>query len=196
MKGIIEPVKTTPAPSRIYLTGFMASGKSTVGLALAEALHKNFFDLDLEIESRLGKSIAQIFKDEGAAFFREVEREVLIELSQLPNAVIALGGGTLLDYENLELVQQSGISICLTATPEEIWKRIEHTDKSHLITGPAGSGSERLTTNQIYDRISLLMSIRKPGYEQSQLTIDSTGKTIPQIVQEILILLEPYQFLR
>lgn len=58
--------------SLIFLTGFMASGKTTVGFALAEVLHKNFFDLDLEIETRLAKSVPQIFQEEGAAFFREI----------------------------------------------------------------------------------------------------------------------------
>jgi shikimate kinase len=75
MNGIVNLNSQPRRPSLIFLTGFMASGKSTVGLALAEVLHKDFFDLDLEIEARLGKSIAQIFEDEGAAFFREIERE-------------------------------------------------------------------------------------------------------------------------
>lgn len=173
----------------------MASGKSTVGLALAEALHKDFFDLDLEIETRLGKTIAQIFQQEGAAFFREIEKEVLMDLSKLKDAVIALGGGTLLDEENLQLVQERGISICLTTSPEEIWKRIEDNEKRRLIAGPDRQGRVLLTADKIYQRIELLMSIRKQSYDQSDIIIDSTHKTIPQIVQEIVILLEPYQFI-
>jgi len=196
MNGIVNLNSQPRRPSLIFLTGFMASGKSTVGLALAEVLHKDFFDLDLEIEARLGKSIAQIFEDEGAAFFREIEREVLVELSKLKNAVIALGGGTLLELENLQVIQQSGISICLITTPKEIWKRIEDTDKRRLIAGPDPHGRLRITINQIYQRIETLMSIRKPSYDQSDIIIDSTHKTIPQIVEEILILLEPYQFIR
>lgn len=194
MNGIVALISRPQQPSLIFLTGFMASGKTTVGLALAEALHKSFFDLDLEIEARLGKTIAQIFQDEGAAFFREIEREVLNELSQIKDAIIALGGGTLLEYENLQVVQHSGLSICLTTSPEEIWKRIENTDKQHLIAGPDRQGRMLSSTNQIYRRIESLMLIRKPGYDQSDIIIDSTHKTIPQIVQEILILLEPYQF--
>lgn len=196
MNGIVNLSSQPQRPSLIFLTGFMASGKSTVGLALAQVLHKNLFDLDLEIEARLGKSIAQIFENEGAAFFREIEREVLVELSKSENAIIALGGGTLLELENLQVVQQSGISICLTTTPQEIWKRIEDTDKRRLIAGPDPHGQLRLTMNQIYQRIETLMSIRKPSYDQSDIIIDTTHKTIPQIVEEILILLEPYQFIR
>jgi len=192
MNGIVDLSPEPQQPSLIYLTGFMASGKSTVGFALAEALQKDFFDLDREIEARLNKPITQIFRDEGAAFFREVEGEVLIDLSKLKNAVIALGGGTLLEVENLLLVQQSGISICLTTTPAETWKRIEDTDKRQLIVGSATSGRVLSTTNQIYRRIESLMLIRKPGYDESDIIIDSTHKTIPQIVQEILMLLEPF----
>jgi shikimate kinase len=196
MNGIVDLSSGPQQPSLIFLTGFMASGKSTVGLALAEALQKDFFDLDLEIETRLNKPIALIFRDEGAAFFREVEREVLIDLSKRSDAIIALGGGTLLEFENLLLVQQSGISICLTITPAEIWKRIENSDKRQLIAGPDAQGRLLSTTNQIYRRIESLMLIRKPGYDQSDIVIDSTHKTIPQIVQEILMLLEPFQFIR
>jgi shikimate kinase len=196
MNGIVDLSAGPQQPSSIFLTGFMASGKSTVGFALAEALQKDFFDLDREIETRLNKPIAQIFQDEGAAFFREIEREVLIDLAKRSDAVIALGGGTLLEVENLMLVQQSGISICLTTTPAEIWKRIEDTDKRQLIAGPDAQGRMLPTASQIYRRIESLMLIRKPGYDQSDIVIDSTHKTIPQIVQEILMLLEPFHFIR
>ena len=196
MNGIVDLNTEPQQPSLIYLTGFMASGKSTVGLALAEALQKDFFDLDLEIEARLNKPIAQIFQDEGAAFFREMEREVLIDLAKRSDAVIALGGGTLLEVENLMLIQQSGITICLTTTPSEIWNRIKHNEKRQLIAGPDAQGRILSTASQIYCRIESLMLIRRPGYDQSDIVIDSTHKTIPQIVQEILILLEPFHFKR
>jgi shikimate kinase len=196
MNGIVDLSLRPQQPLLIFLTGFMASGKTTVGLALAEALNKGFFDLDLEIEARLGKPIAQIFRDEGAAFFREIESEVLVELSKLNDAIIALGGGTLLDAENLLVVQQSGISICLQSTPEEIWKRIDDTDKRQLIAGPDTQGRMLSGTTQIHKRIESLMLIRKSGYDQSDITIDVTHKTVPQIVQEILILLKPFHLIR
>jgi len=183
------------ARSLIFLTGFMASGKSTVGCALAEALRKDFYDLDVAIETRMGKTIDRIFQDEGAMFFREIEKEILIELSERDNAVIALGGGTLLDYENLQIVSEKGISICLTASPQEIWKRIEDSGKRRLIAGPDLHGKILTSDTQIYNRIETLMSIRKPGYDQSDIMIDATNKAVSQIVQEILIILEPFQFI-
>ncbi|MDZ7340407.1 MAG: shikimate kinase [candidate division KSB1 bacterium] len=184
---------SSTVPSLIYLTGFMASGKTTVGFALAQALHRDFFDLDLEIEARLGKRIADIFQQEGGAFFREIEKTVLAELSQKENAVIALGGGTLLEDENLEVVKKRGVTICLFSTPEEIWKRIVDSDKRQLIAGPDRSGRILTNDHQIYRRIESLMLIRKSGYEESDIMIDSTHKTVPQIVQEILLFLESYR---
>jgi len=195
MNDIVDLISKQRQRALIFLTGFMASGKTTVGLALAEALHKDFFDLDIEIETRLGKKISQIFQEEGAAFFREFEKEVLLDLTQYNNAVIALGGGTLLEVENLEIVKRTGISVCLTTSPEETWKRIDDTEKRQLIAGPDSQGRVLLTANQIYKRIESLMLIRKPAYDQADIIIDSTSKNIPQIVQEILILLEPNQFI-
>lgn len=181
--------------SLIFLTGFMASGKSTIGYALAQSLRKDFFDLDVAIEERMGKSIAEIFQDEGASFFREIEKEILLELSQKENAIIALGGGTLLEEENLQVVKHKGISICLTATPEETWKRIEDSGKRRLIAGPDMRGRVLTSTTKIYKRIETLKLIRKPGYDQSDIIIDSTNKTIAQIVQEILMLLAPLDYI-
>ena len=193
MEKIVGPTTELKKPSLIFLTGFMASGKSTVGLALAETLRKSFFDLDVVIENRLGKTIAEIFQDEGALFFREIEREILLELSTLTDAVIALGGGTLLELENLFVVQQTGILICLTTTPEETWNRIADTDKRNLILRPGRGQREILAMNKIYERIETLVAIRKPGYDHSNIIIDTTRKTVPQIVQEIMISIEPYQ---
>lgn len=180
-------------PSLIYLTGFMASGKTTVGFALAQALRRDFYDLDLEIEARLGKSIADIFQQEGGAFFREVEKAVLADLSQKEHAVIALGGGTLLEDENLDVVKRRGVTICLVTTPEEIWKRIVDSEKRRLIAGPDRMGRVLTNDRQIYRRIESLMLIRKSGYEESDIMIDSTHKSVPQVVQEILIFLESYR---
>lgn len=189
----LELAISSTVPSLIYLTGFMASGKTTVGFALAQALRRDFYDLDLEIESRLGKTIADIFQQEGGAFFREVEKAVLAELAQKENAVIALGGGTLLEDENLEVVKKRGVTICLVTTPEEIWKRIVDSDKRRLIAGPDRSGRVLTNDHQIYRRIESLMLIRKSGYDESDIMIDATHKTVPQIVQEILIFLESYR---
>jgi len=175
-----------PKQSRIFLTGFMGSGKSTVGYPLAMALGLRFLDLDIEIEKKMQKSIPQIFEEEGAAFFREIESEILNDLINQPFSVIALGGGTITEMENLLRVKKYGILICLQAEPEIIWDRISETDRRILLTQENIPGRQPLTKSQIEDRIERLLRLRKPYYDESDIFINTTGKSIPQIVDEII----------
>ena len=167
----------------IYLTGFMGSGKSTVGPKLAEALGRRFFDLDEVIEQRSEKTIAQIFQEEGEDFFRQVESETLKELSTRHLAVIALGGGAILELENLNLVKETGILICLMAEPAEIYRRVGNSSKRPLLQGPHGNASSE---EAIYQHIEFLLRIRQPYYEEADLSIETTGKSVEEIVEEIL----------
>ena len=174
-----------PENSLIFLVGFMASGKSTTGFFLAEALGLKFYDLDAEIETRIGKSIAKIFQDEGAIFFRQIEHETLKQLAQQKYAVISLGGGTIIEDRNLEIIKKHGVIVCLTAEIEELWERISDSEKSKLIVG-----NKSLNEEQIYQRIKLLLEVREPFYKQADLFIDTTHKTIENVVQEIILRLE------
>lgn len=183
-----------PKRSLIFLTGFMGSGKSTVGCRLAMSLGLRFFDLDTEIENRMQKPISQIFEEEGAAFFREIESEILKDLVKLPFSVIALGGGTITEMENLRLVKQHGVLICLQSEPEVIWSRVADTHRRVLLTQENIPGRQPLTESQIHDRIERLIQLRKPYYDESDLFIDTTGKSISQIVDEIISQLELQRF--
>lgn len=173
--------------SIIYLTGFMGSGKSTVGPKLAKALGRRFFDLDEVIEKRLGKTIAQVFQEEGEELFRQVETETLKELSTQRLAVIALGGGAILEVENLSLVKETGVLICLMAEPAEIYRRVGNSDKRPLLQGQDGNS---LSREEICRRIEWLLRIRQPYYEEADLSIETTGKSVEEIVEEILEKLE------
>src|SRR4051794_8767336 len=117
----------------IYLTGFMASGKSTIGPILANTLGYNAIDLDRAIEAKAGKTIAQMFHDDGEASFRSVERETLTELSTLQDYVVSLGGGTILQEENLRILTTTGIVVYLKVDVEQLFKRLRHkTDRPVL----------------------------------------------------------------
>lgn len=176
--------------SLIYLTGFMGSGKSTVGPLLAEAWGLRFFDLDELIEKRLGKPISQIFKDEGEPFFRAVESEILRELAIQKNAVISLGGGTIINPDNMELVKSTGVLVYLYSEPEEIFNRVRDSEKRPLLeTGAQGS----LRDQEIYRRIELLLNVRQPFYQQADVFVDTTGKTVEEVVREIMIKLESWE---
>jgi len=175
-----------PEKSMIYLTGFMGTGKSTVGPLVAEALGYGFFDLDECIEQRLGKSIAQIFHDEGERFFRAVESEILRELATQRFAVIALGGGTIVSASNLELVKATGMLICLGAEPAEIFRRVAGSDKRPLLEGSRRDAPIPPTDEQIYQRIEWLLSLRAPYYAEADVYIETTGKSLEAVVQEVV----------
>ena len=109
----------------IFLYGPSGSGKSSVGRVLAGSLRLSFVDLDQEIVSHVGRSIPDIFAQQGEAGFRKLEKAVLFKLVEGKRQVIALGGGTLLDAENRQRAETSGRVVCLSASIEELLKRLE-----------------------------------------------------------------------
>ena len=103
----------------LYFTGFMASGKSRTGRALADRLGRPFVDTDNVIVERAGKSISEIFEQEGEAAFRKMERDVIAEIAQSEKPlVVSLGGGALTQAENLKVIRENGTIIRLWAKPE------------------------------------------------------------------------------
>lgn len=179
-----------PEKSIIYLTGFMGSGKTTVGNRLAEQLGYQFFDLDQLIESRLAKSINRVFEEDGALFFRTVETDILQELQHLRFAVISLGGGTILEPDNMDIVQNTGYLVWLFAEPDVIWQRVSETDRRFLLAGKKQSGIPERTDAEIHRRIVHLMTVREPFYQSADCKIETTDRTVEEIVSQILLELE------
>ena len=105
----------------VILTGFMGTGKSSLGKMLATRLGRPFVDIDNKIEDEAQLSIPKIFERYGEAHFRELEKSAVKELCEKRGLVIATGGGTVKDEENLRLLKNSGVVICLTTSPEEIY---------------------------------------------------------------------------
>jgi len=110
-------------PDNLILTGFMGTGKTTVGRLVAQKLGREFVDTDLVIEERSGP-IHEIFEQQGESAFRDIERALARELGQRNGLVIATGGRMLLDPENFQVLSQNGRIFCLVATPEEIYDRV------------------------------------------------------------------------
>src|SRR5262245_38860810 len=108
----------------LILVGFMGTGKTSAGQAVAARLGWQFVDTDLMIEARCGRPVAAIFAEEGEAAFRAAEAETVREAAALRHAVIATGGGVLNDPANLAALQASGVLVCLTALPEVILARV------------------------------------------------------------------------
>lgn len=126
-------------PSRaFFLTGFMGAGKTSVGAALARRLGCPFHDLDAVITERAGRSVAEIFQTSGEAEFRRLESEALAGLLEQAGdepAVIALGGGTLEDPQNLRAVRQRGVLVALDAPVEALFARTRRTPGSRPLAG-------------------------------------------------------------
>ena len=116
--------------NNLILTGFMGTGKTTVGRLVAEKLGREFVDTDLVIEERHGP-IQEIFDRQGESAFRDIERALAGELGQRNGLVIATGGRLLLDPENFRLLSENGRIFCLVATPEEIYQRVTGDTSRH-----------------------------------------------------------------
>jgi shikimate kinase len=101
----------------IYLTGFMGCGKSTIGPILANTLGYEYADVDRVVEERVGKSVRDIFREHGEKFFREVEQQVIKELSAQDHQVISLGGGSVVDPGTFAVIKSSGILVYLYSPP-------------------------------------------------------------------------------
>jgi len=161
----------------IILTGFMGTGKSTIGRGLAESLGRQFVDSDDLISRRTGSSIAELFEAEGEAIFRAHERRIAREFAGKENLVIATGGGLMVDPLNAVLLGRNNIVICLNATPEEILSRLKNDGMSRpLLQGP-----------EPQERLKQLLSQRVEAYAHF-CQVESTGKQPEQIIAEIEVL--------
>lgn len=160
----------------VVLIGFMGVGKTSLGKLLAAKLGRPFVDLDEKIEHDAAMTIPEIFARYGERFFREMEKKAVREVCTRRNIVIATGGGTVKDAENLQLLKSSGVIICLTTEPEEIFRRTERRGERPILDA---SREDRL------DAIRKLLTEREEFYSQADFQIDTTSWSPLQIVNEI-----------
>ncbi|MBF0203422.1 MAG: shikimate kinase [Desulfamplus sp.] len=160
----------------IILTGFMGTGKTTVGKLLAKQLEYQFVDTDELIMSRCNQTIAQIFKIQGEAAFRKMEREIAMELSEQERNIISTGGKMMLDSINVEILGKKGKIFCLVANPDEIIARI---------SGDKNIERPLLQVPDPAARIAELMKERKDGYAKF-IQIDTTGLNPEEVCNTII----------
>ncbi|WP_408006738.1 shikimate kinase [Pseudalkalibacillus sp. A8] len=156
----------------VYLTGFMAAGKTSVGKALAEKMDLLVIDLDNYIEEKLAWDIPSIFERKGEIYFRDEEQNALQELP-ISDIIVTTGGGVVLRKENRTHMKKHGYVIHLEADVETIFERLYQQDGRPLAKGKTKSEIEQLAEK------------RQPYYEDADLTIQTDGKTIEQITDEI-----------
>jgi shikimate kinase len=169
--------------AHIILTGFMGTGKTEVGRRLARTMGRAFVDTDRLVETKAGRPVAAIFAQQGEAAFRALERDAVVEACALPDAVIATGGGTLIDPENRRRLAAAGPVVCLTASPSEILRRVGDPASRPLLAG-ATSEPARLA------RIRDLLAMRATVYGSAAHTIDTTGLAADQVVERVRAIVE------
>lgn len=154
--------------NRIYLIGYMGTGKTTLGKRLADAYGYNFIDLDHYIQEKYNKTISQLFNEFGEDHFRSIENKVLQEVSTLENVIIAAGGGTPCFFDNMEIINNSGKSVYLKTTPDALHRRLslpEHKLKRPLISNK--------NNDELLEFITENLRKREPFYSKAQIIFET-----------------------
>ncbi|MCS6805434.1 MAG: shikimate kinase [Acidobacteriota bacterium] len=163
---------TLLASGSIFLVGFMGSGKTTVGRLLAERLGCRFIDLDEQIAQHAGKSIRQIFSEDGEAAFRLIESKLLNEIACQGRAVVSVGGGAFVSQANQETIHAHGVSVWLDCPFEIIVKRLEGTRDRPLY--------------QSREQLRALWESRQSSYAQAMIHVQ-THDVSPHAVVEVIM---------
>jgi shikimate kinase len=159
----------------LILTGFMGTGKTTAGRQVARRLGRPFVDMDALIETRAGRTITQIFEGEGEPHFRKLERRLCQELATRNELVIATGGGTLVDADNLATMTASGLVVCLNCRLDVLWERLVQARDRPLLD----AANRRA-------QVVALLAQRQAAYWRIALRVDTTERSMTETVAEIL----------
>ncbi|HWI40152.1 MAG TPA: shikimate kinase [Verrucomicrobiae bacterium] len=161
--------------NNVVLTGFMGTGKSSVGRLLARRLGFTYRDLDAAVVSSAGKSINEIFAQEGEASFRGAEKAEIRKLSACSRIVLSTGGGAVIDPENRALLKSMGVVVNLTASVDEILLRLKGDSQRPL-----------LREDRSEARLAAMLAEREPWYAEADIRIDTGGKKLEDVAQQIL----------
>lgn len=170
--------------SSIYLTGFMATGKSTIGRLLAKELNMPFTDLDQLIEKQENLSVAEIFSRFGEPAFRKLEWQYLLDLTRTYQGVVSLGGGTLHDQRVVDHLKIHGLLVFIRTPLEDIAERVMRNERRPIRFDEHGKLKSR---DVLFDDLKRLYSTRKGLYEQAQIQMDGNNNSDTKIqVQKLL----------
>lgn len=159
----------------LALVGFMGTGKSSVGRLVAEQMHFDYLDTDEIIQSRTGRTIANIFEEDGEATFRKLEQQVVKELATRRRTVIATGGGLPTVAANLASLKTHALTVCLWASPGKIWERVRNQTHRPLLCGPNPRS-----------KIGQLLAAREPFYRQADVLINTDMRSAREVAQQVV----------
>jgi shikimate kinase len=164
---------------KVYLIGFMASGKSTIGHELAKILDFEFIDLDIYIEQKYHKTIKQIFESKGEDHFRIMENEALREVASIAgNIIVASGGGTSCFYNSVDFMNKTGLTVYIKVEVGELLARlIESKTDRPMLWGK--------TNPELNDYILRVLDERKKYYEKAKITVESSNVDVYELAQTI-----------
>ncbi|HLP75729.1 MAG TPA: shikimate kinase [Candidatus Paceibacterota bacterium] len=168
-------MSTTRQINNLALIGFMGTGKSSVGQIVAAALHFTFLDTDQLIESRTGKTISEIFSQDGEPVFRQLESDLVRELESKSKLLISTGGGLPANPANLASLKSHALVVCLWASPEKIWERVRHQSHRPLLHDPDPLA-----------KIRTLLAAREPCYRQADVLVNTELRSVKEVAQQIV----------
>lgn len=157
----------------------MGTGKTAVARELAKRLNREYVSIDALIEEKEKRTIKEIFARSGEKYFRDVESEVVKEISDKENLIIDAGGGAVIKEKNVLDLKRNGVLVCLKASPEIILARTRHTTQRPLLNVPA--------PQKIIDE---LLRIREPYYARADYSIDTSELSVNDVVEQIIRLSE------
>jgi shikimate kinase len=169
-----ELMSGTRAISNVALIGFMGTGKSAVGRALAEILQFTFVDTDQLIEAKASKSIKDIFAQDGESAFRDLESQVVEELAARTNSVISTGGGLPTREQNMRSLKAHALVVCLWAAPETIFERTRYASHRPLLNDPDPLG-----------RIRQLLAAREACYRQADVLVNTEMRSVREVALQV-----------
>jgi shikimate kinase len=168
-------VSNTRQHVNLALIGFMGTGKTSVGRLVAEQLHFHYLDTDETIQTRTGRSIADIFAKDGEPAFRTLEKKLVEELASHKKTVISTGGGLPAHSANLDSLKTHALVVCLWASPEKIWERLKNQTHRPL-----------LHDADPQKKIRELLAAREPFYRQADVLVNTDIRSVREVVQQVV----------
>jgi shikimate kinase len=159
----------------LALIGFMGTGKTSVGRLVAELLDFEYLDTDDMIQAATGKTVTDIFKNDGEKNFRALEEKVVIELAGRRKTVVATGGGLPANPKNLASLKTHALVVCLWASPEKIWERVKNQSHRPLLHDANPQA-----------KIRELLAVREPLYKQADVLLNTELRSVREVAQQIV----------